>query len=182
MTGRMCAISVTIAMFTLLAVNAAIYAATGRASEAVDALAWFVLLALFFVETRRPQWTRAPRNAVALDLLRLIAATAILWAAIFFVREREWLDALNAWLWIGVVVVLELEVRAPAWIRRQRRLVIACSAVLYAALTGVAVAWLLQGEWFDGYDAALWIAAFALLELDLLRRSSVNPLRAGTIT
>jgi len=175
------AMSVTIAMFTLLAVNAVIYAVTGRASETVDALAWFLLLALFFVETRCPQWTRLPRNAVALKLLHLIAATAILWAAIFFVREREWLDALNAWLWIGVVAVLELEVRAPVWIRRQRRLVIAFSAALYAALAGVAVAWLLQGEWFDGYDAALWITAFALLELDLLRRTSVNPPPAGKI-
>lgn len=175
------AMSVTIAMFALLAANAAIYAATGRASETVDALAWFLLLALFLVETRCPQWTRAPRSAVALELLRLIAAAAILWAAIFFVREDEWLDALNAWLWIGVVAVLELEVRAPAWIQRQRRLVIAFSAVLYAALAGVAVVWLLQGEWFDAYDAALWIAAFALLELDLLRRSSATPPPPGIV-
>lgn len=174
--------SVTIAIFTLLAVNAAIYAAAGRASETVDALAWFVLLALFFVEARCPQWTRVLRNAVILDLLRLIAAAAILWAAIAFVREDEWLDAVNAWLWIGVVAVLELEVRAPAWIQRRRRLVIACSAVLYAALAGVAVAWLLQGEWFDGYDAALWIAAFALLELDLLQRSSATPPSAEIVT
>ena len=163
------AMSVTIAMFTLLAVNAVIYAATGRVSETVDALAWFVLLVLFSVETRCPQWTHVPRNAVALDLLRLIAATAILWAAISFVREREWLDALNAWLWIGVVAVLELEVRAPAWIARHRQFAIVVSVSLYAALTLVAVAWLAQGAWFDGYDAVLWIAAFALLELDLLR-------------
>jgi hypothetical protein len=77
--------------------------------------------------------------------------------------------------------VLELEVRAPAWIKQQRRLVIALSAALYAALAGIAVAWLLQGSWFDGYDAALWIAAFALLELDLLQRSSANPLSTGIV-
>ncbi len=173
------AMSITIAIFTLLAANAAIYAATGRVSETVDALAWFVLLTLFFVETRCPQWTRVPRNAIALDLLRLIAAAAILWAAISFVREREWLDALNAWLWIGVVAVLELEVRTPAWIQRQRRQIIALSAALYTMLAGIAVAWLLQGEWFDGYDAVLWIVAFALLEQDLLRRNSANPSAAA---
>jgi hypothetical protein len=166
------AMSVTIAIFILLAVNAAIYSATGRVSETVDALAWFVLLLLFFIETRCRQWTRLPRNAAALDLLRLIAATAILWAAISFVREREWLDALNAWLWISVVGVLELEVRVPAWIQRQRRQIIVLSAALYAALAGVAGVWLLQGEWFDGYDAMLWIAAFSLLELDLLQRAA----------
>ncbi|MEN9784594.1 MAG: hypothetical protein RJA24_1937 [Pseudomonadota bacterium] len=173
------AMSITIAIFTLLAVNAAVYAATGRISETVDTLAWFVLLTLFFVETRCPQWARVPRNAVALDLLRLIAAAAILWAAISFVREREWLDALNAWLWIGVVAVLELEVRTPAWIQRQRRQIIALSAALYTMLAGIAVAWLLQGEWFDGYDAVLWIVAFALLEQDLLRRNSANPSAAA---
>jgi hypothetical protein len=175
------AMSVTIAMFTLLAVNAAIYAAAGRASETVDALA---CPCCSHCSCRNPlpavDARAAQRRRIA-DLLRLIAAAAILWAAIFFVREREWLDAVNAWLWIGVVAVLELEVRAPAWIRRQRRLVIAFSAVLYAALAGVAVVWLLQGEWFDGYDAALWIAAFALLELDLLRRSSTTPPPAGVV-
>lgn len=165
----------TIAIVSLLAINAAVYAYSGRASEGLDALAWFALLVLFAIETRCPQWTRFPRNAVALDLLRLIAASAILWAAISFVREQEWLDALNAWLWIGVVAVLELEVRAPAWITRHRRLAIAVSAALYGALAVVAAAWFVQGEWFDGYDAALWITAFALLELDLLRRIAKMP-------
>ena len=169
------ALSVTIAIFTLLAINAAIYAATGRVSETIDAIAWFILLTLFLAESRSPQWTSVPRNAVALKLLRLIAAAAILWAAIAFLREREWLDALNAWLWIGVVAVLELEVRAPARIKQQRRLIITLSALLYAALGGIALVWLLQGEWFDGYDAVLWIIAFALLEQDLLRRNSAIP-------
>lgn len=169
------AMSVTIALFTLLAINAAIYAATGRASETVDALAWFVLLALFLVESRCPQWTRLPRNAAVLNLLRLMTAAAILWAAIAFLREREWLDAWNAWLWIGVVAVLELEVRAPARIKQRQRLTITLSALLYAALGGIALVWLLQGEWFDGYDAVLWIIAFALLEQDLLRRNTANP-------
>ncbi len=173
------AMSVTIAIFTLLAVNAAIYAATGRVTETIDALAWFVLLVLFFVETRCPQWTGLPRNALLLKPLRVIAAAAILWAAIAFVLEREWLDALNGWLWIGVVAVFELEVHAPMWVQRQRRRIIGLSAVLYAALTGIAVAWFLQGEWFDGYDAVLWIAAFALLEMDLLQRASTNPSSAG---
>lgn len=177
----MSAISITIAIFALLAVNAAIYAATGRASETVDALAWFVLLALFSVETRCPQWTRLRRHAITLDLLRLMAAGAVLWAAISFVREREWLDAVNAWLWIGVVAVLELEVRAPAWIARHRQFAIVVSVSLYTALTLVAVAWFAQGEWFDGYDAVLWIAAFALLELDLLRHPAGGDLSSENL-
>lgn len=162
--------TVKAALFALLGFNAAVYTVAGRGTETLDALAWFTLLLLFELEARCPQWTRIRRHAVALDLLRLMAAGAVLWAAVSFVREREWLDAANAWLWIGVVAVLELEVRAPAWIARHRQFAIVVSVSLYAALTLVAVAWLAQGAWFDGYDAVLWITAFALLELDLLRR------------
>ena len=162
-------------LFVLLGFNAVVYAVAGRGTEMLDALAWFALLLLFELEARCPRWTRVARNAIALDLLRLIAAGAVVWAAVAFVREDEWLDAANAWLWIGVVAVLELEVRAPAWVARYRRSAIAVSVALYGALAIVAAGWFTQGEWFDGYDAVLWIAAFALLELDLLRRHSGTP-------
>ena len=38
----------------------------------------------------------------------------------------------------------------------------------YAGLLGLVLAWLLRGEWFDAYDAALWLAALATLEMGLL--------------
>lgn len=160
------------AIFALLAANALIYATAGRASEGIDALAWFALLVLFEIETRYPRWTHIGRNAVALDLLRLIAAAGIAISALAFVRESEWLDALNAWLWIGVVAVLELEVRAPLLAARHRRLATGLSVMLYGALGAVASTWFAQGEWFDGYDAVLWIAAFALIEMDLLKTAA----------
>lgn len=157
------------AIFALLAINAGIYAATGRFSEGLDAFAWFALLALFEIETRFPRWTRIPRNVIALDLLRLIAAAGVAIAAFSFIRENEWLDATNAWLWIGVVVVLELQLRAPLFAARHRTACTAASLTLYAVLAAVALAWLVRGEWLDGYDALLWITAFALIEMDLLR-------------
>lgn len=157
------------AIFALLAINAGIYATTGRFSEGLDAFAWFALLALFEIETRFPRWTRIPRNAVVLDLLRLIAAVGVAIAAFSFIRENEWLDAINAWLWIGVVGVLELQLRAPLFAARHRTACTAASLILYAVLAAVALAWLVRGEWLDGYDALLWIAAFALVEMDLLR-------------
>lgn len=156
------------ALFALLAVNVLIYTSAGRLSEGLDALAWFALLLLFEVETRWPGWTRVRRNAAVLDLLRLVAAASIAVAALIFLREGEWLDALNAWLWIGVVAVLELEVRAPAYVACHRPAINRTSIALYAALAAVALAWLAQGQWFDGYDAVLWIAAFALIEMDLM--------------
>lgn len=156
-------------LFALLGLNAVIYALTGRSAEMLDAAAWFALLLLFELETRLPHWTSLPRNARILRLLRLAAAAVILWTAITFLLEREWLDAVNAWLWIGVVAVLELEVRAPAWFATHRTMAGRLSLTLYGALATVAAAWLIKGEWFDGYDAVLWIAAFALLEMELLQ-------------
>ncbi len=155
------------ALLLLLGVNAAFYAATGRISETLDAFAWFTLLLLFELETRGPAWMLRPRTALALDGLRLLATAAIVWAATAFIEEGEWLDAANAWLWIGVVILLELEIRAPAWMAQQRRAALAAAILLYTALTAVAAAWWLQGAWLDGYDAILWIAAFVLLEMDL---------------
>lgn len=157
------------AIFALLAINAGLYSVTGRFSETLDAFAWFTLLVLFEIETRRPRWTRLARNALVLELLRLIAAAGIAIAAFSFIREREWLDAVNAWLWIGVVAVLELQVRAPLFVARHRPFFTAISLTLYATLAVVALIWLLHREWLDGCDALLWIAAFALIEMDLLR-------------
>jgi len=159
-------------LFVLLAINAAAYAMTGRFSEGLDALAWYLLLALFELETRRPQWSRQPRATAALGLLRLLAMAAVAVAAASYLGEGEWLDATNALLWIGVVAVMELEVRLPQDAVRWRPLVSASSLALYAALTAVALAWLLRGEWLDAYDALLWIAAFALIELDLFRNGN----------
>ena len=159
------------ALFALLAVNAVIYATAGRAAEGLDALAWFALLVLFEMETRWPRWTHIARNAAALDLLRLAAAAGIAIAALAYLREGEWLDAANAWLWIGVVAVLELEVRLPSLVTRNRTTINVISYMLFGALAAVALAWLAQGAWLDGYDAVLWIAAFALIETDLLRRA-----------
>jgi hypothetical protein len=30
------------------------------------------------------------------------------------------------------------------------------------------VIWATRGEWFDAYDAALWLAAFVFIEMELL--------------
>lgn len=163
--------AVTVAIVVLLGVNTALHLFDGRTSEGLDALAWFVLLLLFLLETRRsPAATGRPAVTSAFALLRVAAAGAILIAAISFLREREWLDAVNAWLWIGVVLLIETEIRAPQWIARHRRGTIAAAVLLYASLAVVATAWLLQGAWFDAWDAALWLAAFAGLELNLLKR------------
>lgn len=157
------------ALFALLAANAAIYAAAGTLAEALDSAAWLALLALFSLEACYAQRLRSPRVVPAVRGARLAAAAAIVAAAIGYAREHEWLDAANSALWIGVAVLLEFEVRRPVAVARARARFAAAAAALYAGLGALALGWAWRGEWFDAYDAALWLAAFALIEREALR-------------
>lgn len=148
----------SVILLALLGANVAVYALTGRSSEILDATAWLLLLAAFSLEACAP--AVAQRWRTALVLLRFIAAAVVLWAALRFVAEEEWLDTLNAWLWIAVVIALEIELRATA----SRHWPSIIARLLLAALLLPALLWLLSGDWFEAYDALLWIGAFALVE------------------
>jgi hypothetical protein len=113
----------------------------------------------------------ARRAVAAIRGLRLAAAAAVGAAAIGYAYQNEWLDAVNTALWIAVVVLLESEVRSPGAIARHRAWFTATAATLYAGLGALVLVWAWRGEWFDAYDAALWLAAFAMIEMDVLRVS-----------
>ena len=152
-------------LIAVLGANLAVYAAAGRLSELLDAAAWFVLLAAFSLEAFAPAFTQ--RHLLALQWVRAVAMVVVLWAAMHYLAEREWLDALNAWLWIMVVLMLEIELRTS----RFRPLLRQLCVMLYTGLILVAGAWLAAGEWFDAYDALLWICAFVVVEQGLGPRS-----------
>ena len=156
------------ALFTLLACNTAIYLVTGEPGQALDSTAWLTLLALFELENRLERDAR-PWIARIIRAIRLAATLAVGAAAMIYAYENEWLDAINSALWIAVVLLLEFEVRFPAAVANQRLQFVAATSALYAALAALVLAWAWRGEWFDAYDAALWIAAFALIEMDVLR-------------
>jgi len=152
----------------LLACNSVYYVIAGRASEALDSLAWFALLILFMLESMRSVRLRSPCVLAAVRGARLVAAVAVGAAAYGYVTECEWLDATNIFLWIAVVALLEIEVRYPAAMAQRRTLYTRTAALLYSALAVLVVIWLVRGEWMDAWDAALWLAAFGILELDVL--------------
>ena len=155
-------------VFGLLAANSAAYVLTGTASEALDSAAWLTLLAAFELETGLGGRFAEGHRAAVLRGVRLVAAAAIFAAGIGYVLDREWLDAANVGLWIAVVALLETEVRYPAFVAGQRARFTA--AALYSGLAILVLVWLWQGDWFDAYDAALWLAAFMTIELGLLRK------------
>lgn len=156
------------AVFAALTLNTAVYLATGTRSEGLDSVAWLTLLVSFELETGRREWFRRRWSTIALHCARWLAGAALAAAAVGYVRGKEWFDAINTGLWIGVVAMLEFEVRHPDLAAQHRGGLVATTVMLYAGLAGLVLAWLLRGEWFDAYDAALWLVAFATLELDLL--------------
>ena len=107
-------------VFALLACNAAVFSLAGTFTEALDAGAWLTLLALFELETGSGDRIRGRRAAAIVHGARLIAAAAVVGAALGYVFENGWLDAVNSALWIAVVVLLELEVRYPGTVKRHR--------------------------------------------------------------
>lgn len=158
-------------IFALLAANAAGYALFGRPTEAIDSFAWLTLLALFELETAYPRRMQQERVAALVRAGRMIAGAAVVVAAIGFFYEREWLDAVNAMLWIGVVILLEFEVRYLSAVDRHRRLFAGIAGSLYSGMAVIVLVWAWRGEWFDAYDAVLWLVAFVALEMNVLRLS-----------
>lgn len=164
-------------LFALLAANTAYFAVTGTVSKAIDAGAWLLLLALFEAETRFGARLRSAPQKRVLRTARLVAGAAVVVAAVGYIFENNALDALNSALWIAVVVLLEVEVRYREAVQRVRLAFSSVAVCLYGALALVVVMWAVKSQWFDAYDALLWLVAFATLEVDLVSgKNSVNAL------
>jgi hypothetical protein len=159
-------------LLVLLTVNSAVFALRGTAAEGLDSIAWLTLLVLFELETAYARWLSTRRAVLAVHAVRLCAAAAVVAAAVGYLREEAWLDAANAGGWIAVVVLLELKVRFSQAFMRHRGETEASAGVLYLGLGAIVVVWAWQGEWFEAYDAVLWIVAFVTIELNMLVRSS----------
>jgi hypothetical protein len=105
-------------------------------------------------------------------LVRLTAGIGVIGATIGYVFEKDVLDAVNSGLWIAVVVLLEIEVRYRPQGAGSRAALSVVAACLYGALATLVVIWAARGEWFDAYDALLWLTAFMAIELELLSRKT----------
>ncbi len=101
--------------------------------------------------------------------LRFSATVAIIASAASHTKENEWPDLINIALWVLVVALIECELRLPQRVARNRRLFTSVAVALYSAIALLIPLWALRGEWFDAYDAVLWLIAFALIEKDALK-------------
>ena len=158
------------ALFVLLAANTLFFAVDGTPSKAIDAAAWLLLLVLFTAETTFGERLRHRFSQLALRGMRLVAAAGVFAATIGYVFEENRLDAVNAALWILVVILLEAELRWPAIAARHALAFKAAAVVLFGSLALLVVLWAAYGMWFDAYDAVLWLFAFVTIELEIVRR------------
>lgn len=158
-------------LFALLAANTAYFVFFETASKGIDACAWLTLLLLFEAESSCAGHFATRERRMALRLARLAAGAGVVAATIGYVFEDNALDAANSALWIGVVILLELELRLPAVVARNRRAFNAAAIALYGALAVLVVLWAAAQMWVDAYDAVLWLIAFAALELRILEKA-----------
>jgi hypothetical protein len=160
-------------VYGLLAADIGLYARYGRTTELVDTAAWFVLLLLFEWETGG--WRMPERARVPVHVVRVLAGLAVALAVAGYAWEREWLDFTNEAVWLAVVVLLEVEVRVPSQARELHRWRRWITTLLYAALVGFMLVWLVDGlvgdeplhALLDAGDALLWLVAFAAIELNV---------------
>jgi hypothetical protein len=155
-------------MFALLAANTLYYLVAGTWSKGLDSAAWLALLMLFELETGGSNWVAGGRAAFAVRLSRLAAGAGVCAAAAGYIYEGDTLDAINASLWIAVVVLLECEVRVARTVAQHRVAFASIATLVYAGLAVLVPAWAWRGEWLDAYDALLWLIAFAMIEMDVL--------------
>lgn len=163
-----------LAILVLLMLNTVIYAFVDTLTSTVDALAWLVLLVMYELETNS---NNLPIAETIMQAIRygLIALIALVFVS--YLQDSEWLDVANSLLWFGLIALLELEVHKPVLVMRHDHLFWLLTLTTFIGLIAMAVIWLWQGAWLDGYDAALWIVAFGLIEVDIfnfLKRKAPN--------
>ena len=150
----------------LLAVNVILYAVFDDITSTLDAFVWLVLLVMFELETGRKL---LPISDTALHHVRNVLIGLIAVIFISYLEHQDWLDVINSLLWFALIALLELEIRYPTLILKYVYCYWVATLGLFAGLIMVVGAWVYTDAWLDAYDAGLWILAFALLEVDLLR-------------
>lgn len=155
-----------LAIVALLFVNVFLYALTDTLTSTIDALVWLALLIIYELEATK-FWTAL--TAERLRHIRNVLIVAITLVFFSYVNTSEWLDTLNALFWFVLIGLLELEIRAPDWVKTHQNNFWLATILVFACLIAMVFAWLWQGAWLDAYDGVLWIAAFAFIEVDFFQ-------------
>ncbi|MGD0961822.1 MAG: hypothetical protein ABSB19_18585 [Methylomonas sp.] len=153
-------------ILSLLSIDIFIYALADSLLSALDALAWVGLLILYDLEAEAipVTITKTTLHGCRIALIALVVA-------VFFSYwySKAWLDVGNALLWFALIAMLEFEMRFPGKVAEFKKHLRFSMLVVFAGLIVMALVLLLKSYWLDAYDAILWILAFALLEVDIIK-------------
>lgn len=151
-------------ILALLTLNASIYAIVDTLTTAIDAGTWLILLLIYELEANR---NGLPITEPVLQKIRSTLIAVIVLVFFSYLHDSEWLDVTNSLLWFALIAVMELEVRRPDIVMRHANLCWLLTLAIFAGLIAMAGIWLWHQAWLDAYDAALWIVAFGLIEVDI---------------
>ncbi|MFO1091409.1 MAG: hypothetical protein U1E46_17685 [Hyphomicrobiales bacterium] len=172
-------------VFALLAFNILLFLIHASAYEAIDSLGWVILLGVFEYEsTAMDEVYSSPTEKWILFVLQCVGYGMAVYATSQYFFAAEWVDLANSITWLLVCAVLAYDVYAPGdyegmeWKVRN-----GVKALLYSVLVGIAIWWGYEGATGEGglvglldfYDAALWIACFAVIELNVFDYERPDP-------
>lgn len=93
------------------------------------------------------------------------------WPGLVDIQRLAWTDAINAAVWILIVVILEIDVRLQEHGRFEGfaiRLSNSLKIFFYSVLFLAAIYWGFKGDFVDFWDAFLWLLAFFFIEMNVL--------------
>jgi hypothetical protein len=172
-----------VAIYATLIVNLVIFVLYGTRNEILENIGWLILLGVFEYETGQPgDDYDAAWKASLVKWAHVLAYALIVLALIGYVYDWDWLNCVNAILWLLVVAALAYDVYAPgAYGGVEWRIRNALKLTLYTGLAALAVWWGYTGSLLDFWDAALWIVCFLVVELNTLRDPAAAPIPSQKI-
>jgi hypothetical protein len=153
-------------ILVLLTLNSLLYALIDSFISAIDSFAWLALLLSFELETAAAP---LPFDENRLHQIRNGLIAVIVLVTFGYLFTGDILNLINSVLWLGLLALLEIEVRDPNKVVENRMKFVSASFVIFAGLIGMVVVWGWMGSWLDAFNAGLWIFAFALIEVDIFR-------------
>jgi hypothetical protein len=136
----------------------------------LDSAAWLLLLGLMEYESSsldRDYDSETERYVII--ALNIVAYSVIVFAWYGYIVEEKWIDVVNASAWLGVCAVLLWQMYVPGdYEGAEYNIVNGIKIGLYALLVGCALWWTIDAEKpLDAVDAWLWLACFAVIELNV---------------
>lgn len=164
-------------VYALLAFNILLFLIHASPYEAIDSLGWLILLGVFEYEsTALDEVYASAAEKWSLFALQCVGYGMAIYATSQYFFAGEWIDLLNSVTWLMVCALLAYDVYAPGdYEKAEWKIRNAIKTALYAILLAIALWWGYEGlqseaglvGLLDFYDAALWIACFAVIELNV---------------